>query len=75
MVQAAEPQLISPGLGVRSIVLVSFKFALNCSFALCCVAATRILRVKGEVCTNPKSLLWPGEKAERVEEWVVSPTA
>lgn len=32
------------------------------------MAATLILGVKGEGCTNPKRLVWPGQKAEQAQE-------
>lgn len=68
--QTAEPELISLALGVEKYfsVLFCFNFGLRCSSALCSVAATSILRVKGEGCTNPKRLVWSGQKAEGEEE-------
>lgn len=48
---------------------VCFNFGLSCNSALCSVAVTPILGVKGEGCTNPKRLVWPGQKAKRAQKW------
>lgn len=56
-------------------VLFCFNFGLSCNSALWSVTATPILGVKGEGCTNPKRLVWPGQKAELGERWGVGGVA
>lgn len=49
--------------------LFCFNFGLSCNSALWSLTATPILGVKGEGCTNPKRLVWPGQKAKLAERW------